>query len=280
MMAPRLGYEWRLRILLAERGIYSSTALRPLLAEYGIGLSASQVWRLVTGKPERLNLSLLIVFCDMLDCTPSDLIRPIEVPAAKPKPKKAQEGPSGPQGRGSAETQARAYPVTRAARRCGGCSEVRPIERRARDGFPDLCSRCVWRLGKTEMLPAVWGRGKRECCGCAKVKKIVYAANESHGDLCGPCYVRLVDAGELQGELCGGCGKYRYIRRRGRDGEPDLCGGCYRAPLDTCHVCRRRRPCTYAGTDRAICLACKRRLTGRVPPAGGIEVAGVASALS
>jgi DNA-binding Xre family transcriptional regulator len=92
MMAPRLGYEWRLRILLAERDIYNTATLRPLLAEYGIGLSASQVWRLVAGKPERLNLSLLMVFCDMLDCTPDDLIRPVEVPDAKPKPRKAAAG--------------------------------------------------------------------------------------------------------------------------------------------------------------------------------------------
>jgi hypothetical protein len=153
--------------------------------------------------------------------------------------------------------------MTRAARRCGNCGDVRTIERRARDGFPDLCRRCVDRLGRTGTLPPVCGRRERECSVCAKVKKIVYMANEAHGDLCGACYVRLVNAGELPGKLCGGCGKHRYIHRRGRDGEPDLCGRCYRLPQGTCHVCRRDRPCNYAGTERAICIACQRRLTQR-----------------
>jgi hypothetical protein len=32
---------------------------------------------------------VLMVFCDMLGCTPSDLIRPIEATASAPRPKKA-----------------------------------------------------------------------------------------------------------------------------------------------------------------------------------------------
>jgi DNA-binding Xre family transcriptional regulator len=74
-------YDWRLRILLAERGIWSHTELIPLLAERGVRLSGTQVWRLVTGKPERLNLHTLAVLCDLLDCTPNDLIQPLQAPA-------------------------------------------------------------------------------------------------------------------------------------------------------------------------------------------------------
>jgi DNA-binding Xre family transcriptional regulator len=77
-MAKELDYEWRLRILLAEKGIFSSKPLVALLAEHGIRLSDSQVWRLVTGKPERLSLQVLVVLCNILDCTPNDLIRPAE----------------------------------------------------------------------------------------------------------------------------------------------------------------------------------------------------------
>jgi hypothetical protein len=40
-------YEWRLRILLAERRIWSHSELIPLLAERGVRLSNTQVWRLV-----------------------------------------------------------------------------------------------------------------------------------------------------------------------------------------------------------------------------------------
>jgi DNA-binding Xre family transcriptional regulator len=55
------------------------------LAEHGIRLSESQVWRLVTGKPERLNLHVLVVLCEILDCEPNDLIRRQDRPAATPK---------------------------------------------------------------------------------------------------------------------------------------------------------------------------------------------------
>lgn len=77
-MASELDYEWRLRLLLAERGIFSSKPLVALLAEHGIRLSDSQVWRMVTGKPERLNLQVLVALCKILDCTPNDLIEPVK----------------------------------------------------------------------------------------------------------------------------------------------------------------------------------------------------------
>jgi DNA-binding Xre family transcriptional regulator len=74
-------YEWMLRPLLAERGIHSYAELSPLLAEQGIALSESQVWRLLTGRPERLNLHTLMALCRICDCTPNDLIRPVEASA-------------------------------------------------------------------------------------------------------------------------------------------------------------------------------------------------------
>jgi DNA-binding Xre family transcriptional regulator len=73
-MAGELDYEWRLRLRLAERGIFNSKPLVAMLAERGIRLSDSQVWRMVTGKPERLNLQVLIALCAILECTPNDLI--------------------------------------------------------------------------------------------------------------------------------------------------------------------------------------------------------------
>ena len=48
-------------------------------------LSASQVYRLVTDKPERLSMKVLIALCDILDCTPADLIDPYAEPAARRK---------------------------------------------------------------------------------------------------------------------------------------------------------------------------------------------------
>ena len=71
-MAPKLDYEWRLRALLADRGIYTTAQLSPHLESYGIRLSDSQVYRLLTGKPERLNLRVLMALCELLDCTPTE----------------------------------------------------------------------------------------------------------------------------------------------------------------------------------------------------------------
>ena len=36
------------------------------------------MWRLVTGRPERLNLRLLMVLCEILGCEPGELVRRTE----------------------------------------------------------------------------------------------------------------------------------------------------------------------------------------------------------
>lgn len=93
-------YRWHLRQLMASRGMYSTTDLAPLLAERGIELSAAQVYRLVTGTPERLNLHVLSALCDALDCTPADLVETVVV--ADTKRRRAAEGKSaGPAGAGA-----------------------------------------------------------------------------------------------------------------------------------------------------------------------------------
>jgi DNA-binding Xre family transcriptional regulator len=70
----QVSYQWRLREVMAQRGLFATTELVPLLAERGITLSASQVHRLVTGIPERLSLPVLAALCDILECTPTELI--------------------------------------------------------------------------------------------------------------------------------------------------------------------------------------------------------------
>lgn len=69
-----VSYQWRLREVMAARGLFATTELVPLLGERGISLSASQVHRLVTGIPERLSLPVLAALCDILECTPAELI--------------------------------------------------------------------------------------------------------------------------------------------------------------------------------------------------------------
>jgi DNA-binding Xre family transcriptional regulator len=82
---PKLGYVWHLRRLMAEQGMFQTSALVPLLAERGITLSSVQVYRLVTHTPERLNLKTLVALCDILGCTPADLIEPVAAPAKRRK---------------------------------------------------------------------------------------------------------------------------------------------------------------------------------------------------
>lgn len=86
-----IDYEWRLRPLLAEHGVFTAAQLAPLLAEHGVRLSETQVWRLLTGKPERLNLHTLMVLCEILGCTPGDLIRRAE-PAAVVRERRSVAG--------------------------------------------------------------------------------------------------------------------------------------------------------------------------------------------
>jgi DNA-binding Xre family transcriptional regulator len=83
-----IDYRWRLREVMAQQGIFTAGQLAPHLAAHGVRLSDSQVWRLVTGRPERLNLRALIVLCEILQCTPNELIERVEV-AAEPKKRAA-----------------------------------------------------------------------------------------------------------------------------------------------------------------------------------------------
>jgi DNA-binding Xre family transcriptional regulator len=82
-MNKRVGYHWHLRRLMADRGMFATTDLVPLLAERGVSLSREQVYRLVVGVPERLNLAALAALCDILDCSPAELVEPyVDAPAS------------------------------------------------------------------------------------------------------------------------------------------------------------------------------------------------------
>lgn len=79
-MSGKVGYVWHLRRLMAERGLFATTELRPLLAERGVVLSREQVYRLVVRTPERLSLATLAALCDILGCGPGDLVEPVTRP--------------------------------------------------------------------------------------------------------------------------------------------------------------------------------------------------------
>lgn len=92
-MKPHDSVKWHLRELLAKRGIFITSDLQPLLAKRGVELSREQVYRLVTQKPERLSTSTLAALCRILDCTPSDLLEPIDAEHAERKKAVGAEEP-------------------------------------------------------------------------------------------------------------------------------------------------------------------------------------------
>jgi DNA-binding Xre family transcriptional regulator len=76
-MTKTMTANWHLRKLMALKGIFNTSDLAPLLAERGIQLSRSHIYRIVTETPQYLSLDVLAALCDILNCTPNDLIEPI-----------------------------------------------------------------------------------------------------------------------------------------------------------------------------------------------------------
>jgi DNA-binding Xre family transcriptional regulator len=89
-MAGKLNYRWHLRKAMADRGMFQTTDLIDPLAQRGVELSSSQVYRLVTERPERLSLKVLMALLDILDCSMDELIEPFaEASGAATRKKKA-----------------------------------------------------------------------------------------------------------------------------------------------------------------------------------------------
>ncbi len=117
-MTRKMGYRWHLRRLMADRDMFQTSDLVPLLAERGVHLSREQVYRLVTQPPQRLSMDTLVALCDILDCGVGDLIEP--VPVTREVRKAAEQG-----------GQVRPAPPVRPTtiRRPRGGSERRPTDR-------------------------------------------------------------------------------------------------------------------------------------------------------
>lgn len=66
---------WKLRMAAAQRGIWSGTELRRLLAERaGLDMSSASVSVLFTKEPTQIKMSTLMALCTALECTPNDLL--------------------------------------------------------------------------------------------------------------------------------------------------------------------------------------------------------------
>jgi DNA-binding Xre family transcriptional regulator len=94
-MARKLDYQWHLRQVMASRGMFATTDLIEPLALRGIRLSSSQVYRLVTERPERLSLKVLMALLDILGCAMDDLVEPVAAVTPGGKARAASGGDAG-----------------------------------------------------------------------------------------------------------------------------------------------------------------------------------------
>jgi DNA-binding Xre family transcriptional regulator len=94
-MTAKLDYRWHLRQVMATRGMFATTDLLGPLAQRGIRLSSSQVYRLVTERPERLSLKVLMALLDILDCPMDELIEPAAAAGPAKETRAARGGAGG-----------------------------------------------------------------------------------------------------------------------------------------------------------------------------------------
>ncbi len=94
---PQKRVEWKLLIAMSKKRIRKVVELKRLLSEHGVEISSQQLGRLVSGKPQRLNMELLEGLMTVLDCSINDLIevyeedsKPSKEPAGTPKQKRVK----------------------------------------------------------------------------------------------------------------------------------------------------------------------------------------------
>ena len=94
-MTRKLDYRWTLRLVMASRGMFATTDLIGPLADREVRLSSSQVYRLVTERPERLSLKVLMALLDILGCSMEDLVEPVAAVTPGRKARAAGGGDAG-----------------------------------------------------------------------------------------------------------------------------------------------------------------------------------------
>ncbi len=107
-MTKTVAYHWHLRKVMNEHGMQSTTDLVPLLADRGVVMTSTQVYRILVGQPERLNMAFLAALCDIFGCTPSDLIEPYVASASQRGRRTGTTGKATPPKSGSKNRPTRA----------------------------------------------------------------------------------------------------------------------------------------------------------------------------
>ena len=121
-----------------------------------------------------------------------------------------------------------------------------------------ICHRQGLKLTRSSTIGGVCARCRHRelaqaCARCEIVKPI--GGRDPEGlPVCARCADRPM-------RECGRCGRTRRIARRAHADQPDICDGCFCLPQAICSGCGRLRPCSFAGTDLAICTRCAPRRT-------------------
>jgi putative transcriptional regulator len=75
---------WNLRMLCAQKGLWTGAALNRRLRErLGLSLTSQTLSNLLSKEPKRLSRNLLLALCSALECTPNDLLVLEGVPTPK-----------------------------------------------------------------------------------------------------------------------------------------------------------------------------------------------------
>ncbi len=65
---------WRVRVVMAERGVRSVSQLSRMLGDMGVEISTSQLGRLIDGHTQYLKMEVLEGMMHVLDCQLDELI--------------------------------------------------------------------------------------------------------------------------------------------------------------------------------------------------------------
>jgi putative transcriptional regulator len=76
--------KWNLRFAAAQRDIWKASHLQAMLADAGLVISAGKMSHLWSGTPVTVRLEDLQVICEVLSCTPNDLLVLEDTPTRRP----------------------------------------------------------------------------------------------------------------------------------------------------------------------------------------------------
>jgi len=72
--SQRKGLKWRVRVVMAERGVRSVSELVRQLESIGVSISVAQLGRLIDGKTQHWNQEVIEGLMTILNCELSDLL--------------------------------------------------------------------------------------------------------------------------------------------------------------------------------------------------------------